>query len=424
MFKRKVYIEKISKELDNKNDILVLVWARQVWKTTILKSLIDFSYIKEDETLFLYWDELFEMWIEKSSDLKNIIFEKININKIKFLIIDEAQYIKNIGIILKILIDQVRKWDFNFKIIVTWSWSIEIFRWITDSLIWRKKIINIYSFSFLEFLEYKGFDVEKIINNDFLSIESINKLNFYFDEFISYWSYPRVIIEKNSESKLEILNNLYKDYIYKDIWFYLKEDEIVYFDKFLKYISWWVCSTLNINEIIGNIWIPKRMLERFIFLVENTFVVNFLPSFYKNKQKEISKSKKIYFSDLGFLRKILWISFINQDNRWKFIDNFVFLELLKYKTNLEEIFYYSKKSQSQIDFILQDWFTWNIKPIEVKSWSKDNIPIIFKSFLSDYREIIDNFYVVNNGIIKTRQLEEKDVLIISYLCLFKWFLRK
>ena len=203
----------------------------------------------------------------------------------------------------------------------------------------------------------------------------------------------------------------------------MKTDEIVYFDKFLRYISYWVCSTIIIEKIVKEVWINKKLVDKFLFLVENTFILKLIPSFYKNKQKEISKHKKAYFSDLWFLRKSLWISFIEWDIKWKFIENFVLLELLKYKENLEEIYFYSKKSQSEIDFIIQNNFNWKISAIEVKSWSKDNIPIIFKSFLEDYYDIINKFYLKNNNIIKKRELWNKEVDIISYLNLFREFLK-
>jgi len=429
IFKRERYLKKIDNELWDKDNILFLIWARQVWKTSLLNSLIEFWYIKKNEYLFLYWDEIANKWIEKYWDLENYIFESIEKNKLKFLIIDEAQYIKNIWIILKILIDHVRRWDFDFKIIVTWSWSLEVFRWITDSLIWRKEILNIYSLSFLEFLEYKKFDFKLSFKNknisQNISIDMLNKLDSYYQEFCLFWWYPKVVIEKSEEKKMKILNNLYSDYIQKDIWYYLKTGENIYFDKFLKYIWWWVCSAISVNKIVKDVWISKRLVDKFIFLVENTFVVNFLPAFYKNKQKEISKSKKVYFSDLWFLRKVLWISFIWWDNKWKFTENFVFLELLKYKSDIEEIFYYWKKSKAEIDFILKNDLTWKIYPIEVKSWSTENIPIIFKSFLQDYSDEIEKFYIVNKNTIKNRNIWEwelkKEIKIISYLNLFQNF---
>jgi predicted AAA+ superfamily ATPase len=80
------------------------------------------------------------------------------------------------------------------------------------------------------------------------------------------------------------------------------------------------------------------------------------------------------------------------------------MEILKYKSDLENIYYYGKKSQSEIDFILQNEFSGKIFPIEVKTGSKDNIPIIFKSFLEDYREKIGNFYLINNDICKMREV--------------------
>ena len=92
--------------------------------------------------------------------------------------------------------------------------------------------------------------------------------------------------------------------------------------------------------------------------------------------------------------------------------------------NFSQVFVrYQKKSKSEIDFILKDNFTWKIYPIEVKSGSKENIPIIFKSFQEDFKNEIWNFYVINNDIIKKRKLEKNDVYIISYLTIFSNFLK-
>ena len=110
------------------------------------------------------------------------------------------------------------------------------------------------------------------------------------EEFISFGSYPRVIISESQEEKLEILNNIYKDYIYKDyiykdISFYLKENELISFDKFLKFVSYGVCSSIKIEKIVWEINISRRLASKFLFLVKNTFVLNFVPPFTKNKQK-------------------------------------------------------------------------------------------------------------------------------------------
>ena len=385
-----------------------------------------FYFIKKEESLFLNWDEMLDLWIDNFQKFTKYLFSKIDREKLRYLIIDEAQYIKNIWLILKILIDKVKAWKFNsdwlwdFKIIASWSGSLEVFRWITDSLIWRKKIINIYPLSFLEFLQYKKYNIDSL-SLDSIQDWQINEIFVYFDEFINYWSYPEIVFTYWEKEKLKLLDWIYSDYIYKDIWFYLKTDEIISFDKFLKYVWYWVCTCVKIDNIVKTIWVSRELVKKFLFLVENTFVLNLLSAFTKNKQKEVSKHKKVYFTDLWFLRKVLWVTTIDYENKWKFTENFVFLELLKYKDTLENIYFWQKKNWSEVDFILEDSFSWKIKPIEVKTWSNDNIPIIFKSFLCEYNEIIENFYVLNKDIIKKRDLKDKEVFILSYLLLFKEF---
>ena len=417
MYRRNHYLSKIKEELVNYK-ILFLIWPRQVGKTSLLLSLSEYWIVWKH--VYVSFDEV--IWLNTSFDNSNSFLDFIwqkwgDEDGVTCIILDEIQVVNNIWILLKGLHDKFKREKKKIKIIASGSGSLNIFRWISDSLIWRKTIINVYPFSFKEFLEYNKFDVN-LINNENIYDWMLKDLLYLFEEYISYGWYPEVVFTKYEKAKLQILTDIYKDYVYKDISFFLKEKEIINFEKFLKLVGHQVWSLMKIDKVVQDTWISRRSIEKFLFLVENTFVLGILNPYVKNKKKEVFSHKKTYFIDLWILRKITWVSQIEWDIRWKFVENFVYLELLKYKDSLQNIYFWQKKSQSEIDFILENEFDWTIIPIEVKAWNKTNMPIIFKSFYKDYSNVIDKFVILNKQCIESKKYNDTIVELLPYVVLF------
>jgi len=176
LFFRKLYFAKFKNYIDNSN-ILLILWARQVGKTSFVYSLINEWFIKN--FVFLNGEEF--LWKDYlPRDFYDFLRLEYNIETKNFLIIDEAQNINNIWIILKYLVDMVKLGKLKIKIIVLGSGSLSLFRWFTDSLIGRYDVIKIYPLSFEEFLDYsKNFETklafDKSSNLSVKNVENFGK---------------------------------------------------------------------------------------------------------------------------------------------------------------------------------------------------------------------------------------------------------
>ena len=416
LFVRNNYINKIKNYLYNKN-ALILVWARQVWKSSIIKSLIEQNIIQDE--LLLSWDDFYLEDFTPKDFLDFLNFKYSLVDK-KYLIIDEAQKIKNIWIIIKYLVDKNKEGNLNIKIIISGSWSLEIFRGITDSLIWRYNLIKITPFSFKEFLKFNNLNVSLLKSNNISSI-ILEEINKYFDLYLKFWWYPEVVKAKTFEDKKNVFKSIYNDYLYKDIWFLLKEDENIYFEKFLKLLVSKIWSLIKAEQIISELWIKKKLYDKFIQILKSSFLFDFISPFTTNLWNEIKKSQKWYMIDVWFVNYILWVTEYVWDFKWKIIENFIYTELCFWKKDFEEIKFWQNRNWTEVDFLLIDNFEKNILPIEVKTWTKDIIPKSLLSFISKYDDNISNCIVTTNLLNKTRIENNKEFNFIAYILLFTYF---
>lgn len=418
IFLRNSYIDKIKKYLPNKNAI-ILVGARQVWKSSLIRSLLEEKIIENE--ILLNWDDFILEDFSAKSFLEFLEF-KYDIKNKDYLIIDEAQKINNIGIIIKYLVDKNKESDLNLKIIISWSWSLEIFRWITDSLVWRYNLIKVKPFSFSEFLEFNNLNISSI------NIENTNSLikteiDKYFDIYIKYWWYPEVIKAKTENDKKIVFKAIYDDYLYKDIWFLLREDENIYFIKFLKLFVTKIWSLVKSEQIIEELWIKKKLYNKFIQIVESSFLFDFISPFSSNIWNEIKKSTKWYMNDIGFLNYLLWIGQVSKEFKWKIIENYIYNELCFVKHDFEEIKFWQNKNGTEVDFLLIDNFDKRIFPIEVKSWKKDILPKSLLSFNSKYKENISNSIITTDWLNKKREIECIIYIFVDYRLISSYFLK-
>ena len=276
--------------------------------------------------------------------------------------IDEAQRIRNIGINLKIIYD-----NFPIKILVTWSSSFELANNIKESLTWRTFSYKLYPISFLEL---------KQTNNNF---ELTNK---YLENILIYWNYPDVLLETNLEEKRRKLIELSSSYLYKDI---LLLENIKYSDKLLKLLkllAFQVWQEVSINELSNTLNLNNETVTRYIYLLEQSFVIFRLNWFSRNLRKEISKKDKIYFYDL-WVRNVLIDSLNSLENRndiWWLWENFLILERLKYNEYTWKYcssYFWRVYSWAEIDYIEE--YDEKLYTYEFKWWVKNpKIPKVFE----------------------------------------------
>ena len=399
IFKREKYLNQILENISNKEEILFLVWPRQAWKTTLLKSLTYFGYFRADEVIFLEWNFFIENWINCFKDFIWYLQVNYDLSSKKILIIDEAQAVPNLWDILFQFINQIRRGVYNLKIIVSGSWSLKIFKNLTDSLVGRKYIIYVWPFDFEEFVKAKWrnyfFSDSKVVINEYLNL---------LKEYFLFWWYPKVALTNDYSQKVIYLKEIYNSFLEKDIRYLLAEKEILNLKKVIFEIAKTIWSQVNFSQIIESVWIKRYEFEKIKFVLENTFIIKSLSPFITWKfKKEVKKKEKFYFVDFGILRLILWYEIDNLDFfKWILVENFVFNQIL---FNLEpsyEMYFWWSHNEVEIDFILKDLSSWKLKCIDAKQKDKDNIPKWYLNFCKVLDWVIDEFIITTTYLVKTR----------------------
>ncbi len=414
LFFRKIYFEKFKRFVNSPN-ILLILWARQVGKTSFVKSLIERQIIKN--YIFLNWEEfLWKNYLPK--DFYDFLTWEYNIQTKDFLIIDEAQNITNIGVILKYLVDLVNLWKLKIKIIILGSGSLSLFRWFTDSLIWRYDIIKIYPLTFEEFLDYKGYDLESIdfMNNSKWIYDIINN---NFEEYKKFGGYPAVVFEKDYLKKKILFKNIVDAYLMKDVMWFINKQKLGLFERFLKYFIVNIWSLVKINSVVSKLWLKRQDVKLFVDILESTFVFEELKPFYWKLSYEIKKALKGYLNDIWWINYFIWFFEIFEDLQWKIVENFIYNQLRAWIPDRFEIKFWQNKNKSEVDFVLVDSLEKKIIPIEAKKKSKDILPKSLISFINTYNDLIDFAVVTTDWINKIRQFNWKKVYFIDYRLIFK-----
>ncbi len=341
----------------NTNKVIIILGPRQVGKTSLLKEVFK---NKDKDTVWINGDSIDERsLLEKESETRY----KSLFDKTKLLIIDEAQRIKNIGLNLKIIHDQL-----HLKIIATGSSSFDLANKINEPLTGRKLEYNLYPLSFEELANHHGL------------FEEIKNL----PNRLIYGSYPEVITNQGNQK--EILQNLTSSYLYKDIleWSMIKKSDKLL--KLLQAIAFQIGNQVSYNELANTVGLNKETIENYIDLLEKSFVIFRLHSFSRNSRNELKKSKKIYFYDNG-VRNALISNFNSIELRndvgalW---ENYIVSERIKY-TSYNQIYsnkyFWRTKTQQEIDYIEEregNLFAYEFKWNTLK---KAKIP---KSFITAY----------------------------------------
>ncbi len=346
MFKREI-LKKIELFLET-NDILLFYWARQVWKTSIMKILQN-DYITKKS----YFFDLENIeYLDLLNKNPNIFIEYLKSyhsrdeNEKIVVFIDEIQYLNNPTNFLKYIYDNYN----NIKLIISWSSTLEI-RWkLNDYLVWRMIKFDIYPLSFQEFLIFKNKENLAKLTGKKVNLDIINnELKFFYQEYMTFWWYPKIVLANEIEIKKEYLKQIYNTYIQKDIKDIGKIKEIEKFNKLIKLLANQSWNLVNLSEISNTIWITINTLNERIFLLENTFVIKLITPFSGNLRWELTKMPKIFFID-NWIRNfcdnnfnLVWNSFEN--SFFNYINN-------SYKAS--KINFYRTQDKKEIDFVLDE----------------------------------------------------------------------
>jgi len=256
-----------------KNKVLVIYGPRRVGKTTLLNNFLK-------KTKFKYkldsGDNIKTQEIISSQDFDKILSY---VENYELLAIDEAQRIPAVGLGLKIIVDQRE----NIYIVVTGSSSFDLSQQVGEPLTGRKRTIILYPLSQKElYFQYNKYELKEKL-----------------EEFLIFGSYPEIMISKNKEEKIEILNELVNSYLLKDILSLEKVKSPKVLLDLLKLLAFQVGKEVSLNELSNSLKIDVKTVGRYLDLLEKSFVIKRINGFSRNLRREVTKKAKYYFIDNG-----------------------------------------------------------------------------------------------------------------------------
>lgn len=288
--------------------ILIITGPRQTGKTTLVLDILkEFS---PEQVRMFNCDNPTDRALLANRDRE---FLQQVVGGAVFIFIDEAQKVENIGNTLKLLADFYGK---EKQIIVTGSSSLNLLDSAQEPLTGRKHVYTLFPLSLEEIYP----------THDQL------KLRKELEGFLLFGAYPEVVSRNSFEEKQELLEELASSSIYKDILELqgVKSSDVLV--RLVKALALQIGSEVSYNELSGLVGIEKKTIERYVDLLEKSFVIFRVSPYTKNKRREISKLKKIYFYDLGIRNAVLHnFNFLeNRDDVGALWENFLFVERRKY----------------------------------------------------------------------------------------------
>ena len=357
------YIEKIVTEKMHGGKAIVLVGARQVGKTTLIKKLLNnFDY------LFLDADDPTVRQLLSSPNTEEI---RTLIAEHKIVFLDEAQRIPGIGLTLKIITDQFK----DVQLIVSGSSSFDLGNALNEPLTGRKWEYELYPITWEEYENSIGY------------LKSTQQL----ENRLIYGFYPEVI--NNQGKERETLMNLVNSYLYRDILAFsdIRRPEVL--EKLLQALALQMSNEVNYNEIAQLIGVNKVTVQKYIEILEKGYIVFRLTSFSGNLRNEIKQNRKIYFYDNGIRNMIIgnFTALDLRQDKGALWENFLISERLKqnkYKQTFSKMYFWRTKQQQEIDLV--EVLNANIFGYEIK-WQNKNtrFPETFSKNYDSICKVID-----------------------------------
>lgn len=323
-------IEETVQSMIGTKKAIIIMGARQVGKSTLLHNLLgtmsNILWLNGDD------DDVREMFREISSTRLRAV---IGSNRI--VVIDEAQRIEDIGLRIKLITDQMD----GIQVIATGSSSFELSSKINEPLTGRKREIKLFPLSFTEMVSDTSFlEEHRMIPHRMV-----------------YGYYPEVVCNPSEERT--ILKELMDSYLYKDILSLdsLRKPEVLV--KLLKALSLQIGNQVSYNELSQLVGIDSKTIEKYIDILEKSYIIFRLGAFSRNLRNELKTSKKIYFWDLGIRNAVIgnMSAIENRADAGALWENFMISERMKakhYKDSFAQSYFWRTKDQNEIDYIEEE----------------------------------------------------------------------
>lgn len=326
---KRVITPEVKKRL-KPNKVVIIYGPRRSGKTTLANEILKHS--RQDYLFISGEDRGVHSWLGSQS----ITILKENIGSKKLLVIDEAQKIDNIGLNLKLIVDHIK----GIRVLATGSSSFELANQVGEPLVGRKWQFTLYPVAQLE-----------LIKNEPL-FETKAKL----ESRLIYGMYPEVITQKDLHLKRQLLHSMVDNYLFRDL---LEMEEVRKSEKIvnlLKLIAFQIGQEVSIQELANQLNLNQRTVERYLDLLEKVFVIKKVYGFSRNLRKEVTKTSRYYFLDLGIRNALInnFNDLQSRDDVGMLWENFLFSERLKkqhYTGLFSNNYFWRTYDQKEIDLV-------------------------------------------------------------------------
>ena len=304
--------------------------ARQVGKSTLLHSLLD-----GDESV---------LWLSGDDDDVRDLFRNISSTRLKAIVgnrktvvIDEAQRIEDIGLRLKLITDQMP----GVQVIATGSSSFELSSKVNEPLTGRKRELKLFPLSFREMVSHTSFLEERRM----------------IPHRLIYGYYPEVVCSPSNEKV--VLKELTDSYLYKDLLSFdtLRKPDVIV--RLLKALALQIGSQVSYNELSSLLGLSSKTVEKYLDILEKSYIIFRLGSFSRNMRNELKLSRKIYFWDLGIRNAVIgnMAPLENRNDTGALWENFLIAERMKYNSysnSFAQSYFWRTKDQSEVDYLEEE----------------------------------------------------------------------
>ncbi len=390
MIKRRLLPELI-KHLKEK-EISLIVGPRQAGKTTLMKLLMHELAKQNQPSLMLNLDiEEDKKYFDSQEHLLRKI--RLELGNQGYVFVDEIQRKENAGLFLKGLYDM----DLPYHWMVSGSGSLELKEKIHESLAGRKRVFELSTLSWEEWVDYRtSYRFEQNLG-EFMELEA-TKTKALLEEYLSFGGFPRIVLEQELSEKRKIMSELYESYLLKDLVELLGIQKTEEFTGLARLMASQMGKMVNKQELSSTLGLHIHTINHYLWYMEKTFYIEKVTPFYRNIRKEICKAPVYYFSDLGMRNFALGLfgSSAPLLSDGFLFQNFVFHRLKDWVRDTSwQIHYWRTTNKAEVDFVVDQGI--EITPVEVKYQNllKPNPGRSLLSFLAQYQP--KKAYIVHLG---------------------------
>ena len=320
-------------------------------KTTLLKKYVE-TLAENERVLFVNGDDIVVREFLESQSVNKL---KDFVGEHTLLVVDEAQYVHKIGLNLKLIVDNIP----GIKVIASGSSSFELAKDVGEPLTGRKYVLILYPLAQLEIAE----------------VEKRYETEANLEARLIYGSYPELVIMRDNSGRQDYLEEIVSSYLFKDI---LALEGIRFSNKLvrlLQLLAFQIGKGVSYDELGSQLGMSKNTVERYLDLLQKSFVIYKLGGFSRNLRKEITKSPRYYFYDNGIRNAVIrnFNPIALRDDIGELWENYIITERIKYQEylrNFSNFYFWRTYDKKEIDLVEEA--EGSLSGYEIK-WSKKSV---------------------------------------------------